>query len=63
VLVPSGVDLIDQPVQRRDMAILDSPPFVRDDIREAVRLGQTEPWIGGHPYSMTGMSSPIRSGD
>jgi hypothetical protein len=52
VRVAPGVYLLDQPVQRRHMAIVDTPSFVRDDIREAVRLWQEESRVGDHPYSM-----------
>ena len=40
VLIAPGVYLLDQPVQRRHMAIMDSPPLVCDDYREAARLRQ-----------------------
>jgi hypothetical protein len=52
VRVAPGVDLLDQIVQRRHVAIVDPPLLVRDDISEAVRLRLEVPRIGGHWYSM-----------
>jgi len=53
VCVTPGVDLFDQPVQRRHMGIVDPPLLVRDDIIEAVRLGQEWSRVGDHLYRMT----------
>jgi hypothetical protein len=52
VLVALGVYLLDQPVQRRHVTIVDSPSLVRDDFREAVRLRREEPRVGARLYRM-----------
>lgn len=55
--VAPGVYLLDQAVQRRHVAIVDSPPLVRDDIREAVCLRLEKSRVGAHSYSMAELSA------
>lgn len=52
MLAAPCVYLIDQPVQRRHVAIVDSLSLVRDDFRKAVRLRPEEPRVGAHLYRM-----------
>jgi hypothetical protein len=39
------------------MSTVDSPSFVRDDIREAVRLWQEKSRVGAHSYSMADLAA------